>query len=321
MPDDFLETVKEMFELKEGEEHDFAWKTCNEKVKAPWHDLHTLEHAKEAFANCRPMLQSTQQTKKVYLDVINRKAAVKTEKKKEKDKPKEFSYNQEFQTTKQKLFCQKHSKPGLDLSNPGTVFCYVKTAGPYVGHYKCITPRVLGLWARLVHDGKADCDFIQPPNDSNFNYLNDSAQSSVNPPTHGHHQQSSTNVHVHLDEGFVQELQGDSPQKSKPVLKRKCSSSLDKEDKVVIIGEGGKENPHHQTSRFENMHTDEILSIVDAKYLELAYCQYRQKLVAEGIVYGTSIYNFDRSFFELHYDERANRQRHEPLGNISTKTN
>ncbi|EEB98288.1 hypothetical protein MPER_02232, partial [Moniliophthora perniciosa FA553] len=197
-------------------------------------------------------------------------------KKKEIKKPEETSCDLEFRLAKTKLFCQEHSKAGLGPLDPGAVFCYIMQGGnSTAGKHKRISPAMLGLWARQIHDGKADPDFTHPPNELVFDDLNNTAQSSFAPSTRGSRRQQSTDVHVHFDKGFVDGLRGESPLGDRPELKRKRSESDKSEVEMVIVKDKEKENPPHSRSMFQNMPIDKNLDIVHARYPELDYHQYR----------------------------------------------
>ncbi|KAG7096077.1 hypothetical protein E1B28_006758 [Marasmius oreades] len=327
VPEDFLTTTAEILGIKEDNEHDLAWKDSDEKVKAPWHDLHSVDDVEQAFGKCRKMLSSTKHQKPVYLTVKDRKAdhlPMKDGKKGKKDTPtaeSETGCDKEFRAAKIKLFCHAHSKPGLHPDDPGAVYCHIKKNG----QHSSLPLSVVSLWARLAHDGKApDSDYINPPEGTAFDDVNSSAQSNLYSSTRSHRQNSA--VHIHFDDGFMKEIRGDGLSSSR---KRKCVPSVGSDDVAV---EGEKENlqaqPSESRSKFESMHIDQILDVVDRKYLDLNYHQYRQKLVDEGILYGISIYTFERDFFvqeigmlrgavgpflhELHYDKKWLCR--EPLG-------
>ncbi|KAL0563465.1 hypothetical protein V5O48_018602 [Marasmius crinis-equi] len=324
VPEDFLERARKALGVKEGEMDDLSWKDCDEKAKG-WHDLRSL--------GC-PV--GVQRQKDVYLDITDRypeseAARNKETGKKKKDTPSasETGCDQEFRRAKGKLFCQEHSKAGLRAEDPGAVFFYIKRHG----EHKSIMLPLVALWARLTHENKApDNDYINTPEELSFDQLNSNAQSSFAPPASRNRRQNSE-VHIHIDEGFIRELRGNAGRESKK-RKRAASVGPDSDDEVIVVEEG-KENPSPRRASFEDMHIDKILEHVDKKYPALNYHQYRPKFVAEGILYGVSIYSFERQFFvddigmprgavepllyELQYDKK--RFRREPLHVAKGKNN
>ncbi|KAK7021410.1 hypothetical protein VNI00_017361 [Paramarasmius palmivorus] len=288
VPANFLAKIKEMLEVDDGEEFCPVWKHYDEGKRVEFHPLETTAHAQEALKECLPMLRSKRHTKPVFLEVINNVPEVDTEDERSRKSQKpptatDTGCDKEFGIAKMKLYCHECSNGGIN--EPGARYCYVQRNGKH----KPLDLYTIGLWARLVHDGKADCEFTSPPNALNFDEVTDTSQSSLN---HPRNRRNRTDVHFHLDSAFIEEIRNPGTKNQPSETKQKHSPSPDVEEITNI------EEENQVALKYNSMTIDKVLTTVHAKFPLFNYPQYRESLVNEGLFYGFCFQDFDESFFQ-----------------------
>ncbi|KAJ7343023.1 hypothetical protein DFH08DRAFT_703643 [Mycena albidolilacea] len=277
LPGDFLARVCANMDVSQADAK-LGWKASTNAERSLARPLHSDKDVKAAFEYFRPIISSTQRTKKVHMLVVN--LAKPAEKVVTAPKVTETAYCNELNIVKGALACEKHSGRNQ--------WCFVRRDDEKGEHCVPLGLEEITLWARKLHEDKAkgpeECELddkcLTPPKVLHLDEL-EKVASQREEQNKTQKRNNAPDIHVHMPPMPV----------FADVLN--CGPSNDHHGKR-----------HHDQLSEDNESEDdapatsiaEVLAILHTKMPDLSYPQYEGALRKQGVAYAKNIDPSDRDF-------------------------
>ncbi|KAF8055894.1 hypothetical protein FPV67DRAFT_1567097 [Lyophyllum atratum] len=276
LPGDFLARIIANMDL-DRETAKLGWKSCDDNKTAAPRRLQTDDDVRSAFREMVALIENTRRRKPVFMEIVNLTRPVVPPS--APPKPSECAASESLKRLKEKLKCAEHASANR--------WCWIKP-GTTQAHVP-LGISELSLWAREMHDGRADRDCVLPPNILRLDDLaNRDRERSERLARRNTGQQGAPSFHLHLADSPLGDIlvpnQRDYAPRHGTKRSRKDEASSSESE-----GFSDDENPIPITDILQSLHR---------KRPALNYPQYEAALTKAGIAYASAVPDFEKVFFE-----------------------